>query len=199
MGKTRRVFRAASRASLLMLVAAAVLLPSAASAASTNTSVTLTGGTLSFTVNPTATNFATTALTGSTQTLTTDFNDWRVNDARGSGAGWNVTMQASQFSDGGSNTLPVGSLKLKTPVVTPVDLLNLAVPPVVSLIPTPPWTLDGGSAVKVVSAAVGTGQGEWNFDQVNLIASKDLDLTVPANASAGTYTSTITSTLSTGP
>jgi len=50
-----------------------------------------------------------------------------------------------------------------------------------------------------VSAATATGQGEWNFDHANLLASKDLELTVPADASAATYSSTITSTLSTGP
>ncbi len=193
MAQTRKVVAAA------FAILATLVLSTSASAATDTTSVTLTGGALSFSTNPTADDFPATALTGATQNLAANFNDWRVMDARGSGAGWNVTMQASQFSDGGSNTLPAGSLKLKAPVTTPVDVLNLAVPPVVSLSPAPPWTLDGGSAVKVVSALAATGQGEWNFDHANLVASKDLQLTVPADAAAGTYTSTITSTLSTGP
>jgi hypothetical protein len=172
-------------------------LPSAALAATDDTSVTLSGGTLAFTTAPTANNFAGVTLSGATQTLTTNFNDWRVSDARGSGAGWNVTIGASQFSDGAGGTLPASSLRLKAPAITAVDLLNLAAVP--SLQGTPPWTIDAGSAVKVVSAAVGAGQGEWNFDHANLVASKDLELTIPANAAAGTYTSTITSTLATGP
>ncbi|MFN2617662.1 MAG: WxL domain-containing protein [Thermoleophilaceae bacterium] len=176
-----------------------MLFPAAAPAAIDTTSVTLTGGTLDFSVAPTADDFTSTALTGSTQTLTTSFNDWRVNDARGSGAGWHVAMQASQFSNGASLTLPAGSLTLKAPTVSKVDVLNPALPPVVSASPAPPWTLDGGSAITVVSAATATGQGEWNFDHANLSGSKDLALTIPANASAGTYTSTVTSTLSTGP
>ena len=189
------------RLALLSSGALALALPTGAAAATDQTSVNLTAGALSFTVAPTADNFADTALTGATQTITTNFNDWRVNDARGSGAGWNVTMQASQFSDGGATpkTLPTGSLKLKAPVVSKVDLLNPALPPVVTLSPAPPWTIDGGSAVTVASAAAGTGQGEWNFDQANLVASKDLELTIPADAAAATYTSTITSTLGVSP
>jgi hypothetical protein len=186
---------------LASAAALALALPAGASAETDSTSVALSGGSLSFTTAPMADDFASTILTGATQTVTAGFNDWRVKDARGSGAGWNVTMQASQFSDGQATpkTLPAGSLKLKTPVVSAVDPLNLAVAPIVSLTPTPPWTLDGGSSVKVVSAAAGTGEGEWNFDHANLAASKDLELKVPADASATTYSSTITSTLSTGP
>ena len=179
------------------VLAMAIGAPAGAAAATDNTSITLGPGTLSFSVAPTADDFPGTTLTGATQTITTNFNDWRVNDARGNGGGWNVTIAASQFSDGGSNALPTSSLTLKPPVVTKVDLLNLALPPLPQGIP--PWTIDSGSAVKVESAQAGTGQGEWNFDHVNLSGSKDLSLTVPADAAAGTYTSTITSTLSTGP
>jgi putative surface cell wall-binding protein len=181
---------------LVTLVVAAAP-PTLALAATDTTSVTLTGGTLSFTTAPTAANFPATTLTGATQTIATDFDDWRVNDARGTGAGWNVSFQATQFSDGGSNTLPAGSLKVKVPAVTAVDPLNLAAPPVAQGLP--PWTIDNGAAVKVFSALAGTGAGEWNFDQANILAAKDLQLTVPASAAAGTYTSTLTFTLASGP
>ena len=180
-----------------VFAALAVGAPASAVAATDTTSVTLGPGTLSFSAAPTADDFPGVTLTGATQTITTNFNDWRVNDARGNGAGWNVTIDASQFSDGGSNTLPTSSLTLKPPVVTKVDLLNVALPPLPQGVP--PWTIDSGTPVKIESALAGTGQGEWNFDQQNLAASKDLSLTVPADAAAGTYTSTITSTLSTGP
>ncbi len=178
----------------------AAMIPSTALAQATDTtSVTLTGGTLSVSAAPLADNFPATALTGATQTLTTNFNDWRINDATGSGAGWNVTMSASQFSDGATTpkTLPTSSLKLKAPLVTAVDTLNLATAPVAQ--GAAPWTIDTGTAVKVFSAAANTGQGEWNMNHVNLSTDKDLVLTVPANASAATYTSTITTTLTSGP
>ena len=50
----------------------------------------------------------------------------------------------------------------------------------------------------MLSAAVAAGEGEWTATQANLLGG-DLTLTVPADAHAGTYTSTITSTLATGP
>jgi hypothetical protein len=194
-----------SRLTALALLAAAFAVPATAQAATSTdtTSVTLTAGALSFTANPLASDFPSTALTGATQTVRTPFSDWSVKDATGSGAGWNVTLAASRFSNAGAtNTLPLGSLNYTPAAATPtkVDPLNLSLPPIVQL-PTPPataYTLDSGSGVKVVSALAGTGAGEWSFDQQNL-AGGDLALTIPANAIADTYTSTITETLSTGP
>lgn len=194
-----------ARFTALAVVAAAFAVPAAAQAATSTdtTSVTLTAGALQFTANPLASDFPSTALTGATQTVRTPFSDWSVKDASGSGAGWNVTLQASRFANAGNTTqLPLGSLNYTPalPTVTKIDPLNLSLPPLVQL-PTAPataYTLDNGSAVKVVSALAGTGAGEWSFDQQNL-AGGDLALTIPANAIADTYTSTITETLSTGP
>jgi WxL domain surface cell wall-binding len=176
-----------------MAAFAALALP--AQAATDTTSIQLTGGSLSFTQQPLADDFPATALTGAPQVVTTNMNDWKVNDARGTGAGWNVTFQASQFSDGGTNTLPAGSLKVLAPVITPVNPLNLSVPPLPA---GATFTLDSGSAVPVVSAAAATGLGEWNFDHLNAVL-KDLQLTIPANAIAGTYTSNLTFTLGATP
>lgn len=182
----------------LLAAVLAVALAMPAAAATDDTSVTLTSGPLEFTDAPGAANFAATQLTGDVETLNTTFDNWSVNDARGSGAGWHVTVQASQFSTGvDGDTLPVESLSLKAPtLITAANLLNLAGPP--ALTSSGPWTIDGASAVKVVSAAADKGQGEWDFTQANLLGG-DLTLTVPADAAAGTYTSTITTTLATGP
>jgi putative surface cell wall-binding protein len=182
----------------LTLATAAVLAALAvpAQAETDTTSIQLTGGSLSFTQQPLADDFAATALTGAPQLVTTNMNDWKVNDARGTGTGWNVTFQATPFDDGAGHTLPAGSLKMLAPTVTPTNVLNVAVPPVLQ---GALFTLDGGSAVPVVSALAATGQGEWKFDQLNLPATKDLQLTVPASAYAGTYTSNLTFTLGATP
>jgi hypothetical protein len=182
----------------LAVVLAALALPASAIAETDTTSVALTGGTLSFTAAPLADDFAGVTLDGTTKTLKTRLNDWKVSDATGTGNGWNVTFGATQFSTGGATpkTLPAGSLKLKEPVVSKTDLLNTATAPVRA--GTPPWVLDNGS-VKLYSAASGTGQGEFLFDHVNLATDEDLVLTVPPTAAAGTYSSTITFTLATGP
>lgn len=186
-----------TRLTLAAAVATALLVAGPANAQTDTTSITLNGGTLSFTQQPLAADFPAANLTGLTQVSSTSMNDWRVADLRGSGAGWNVTFQASQFSTGGAtpSTLPTGSLKLVAPVVAATDIVNnLSVPPVIQ--PGTPYTLDGASAVSVVKALALTGQGEWTFDHTN---AADLLLTIPANANAGTYTSNLTFTLGATP
>lgn len=175
-------------------IAMAAASPAAALAATTSTSVALTAGTLDFATAPQADPFAATTLSGHGQTLHTAFHSWGVDDARGSGAGWNVTMQASPLDDGAGHQLPAGSLTLVAPVAA-ASGLNVALPPVVQ---GATFTLDGGAPVKVLSALVGTGQGAWDLTQSNLLGG-DLVLSIPADVAAGTYTTTITSTLATGP
>jgi hypothetical protein len=183
------------RAWVTLAVFVVLALPSTALAATTGTSVSLTAGALQFSTAPQADAFPSAAITGRAQTLHATFHDWGVADARGSGAGWNVTMTASPLSDGNGHQFPAGSLVLTAPAtVLPVGV-NLALPP---LPQASSFTIDGASPVTVLSAAVAAGQGEWTATQANLLGG-DLVLTVPADVHAGTYTSTITSTLATGP
>jgi hypothetical protein len=176
----------------------ALALPGVAAASGGSTSITLTGGALSFSTAPSASDFPTTALTGTQQTVHTNFATWAVNDARGTGAGWHVTFQASQFTGPGGSppTLPTGSLSLTEPAAMTPTLGNLAVPPVMQC--TPSCVLDGGSAASIAHALAATGQGTWTATQANLL-NGDLALTVPPSAAADTYTSTLTFTLATGP
>jgi hypothetical protein len=186
-GRTRASF-------LTVAVLACLTAPTAALATGASTSVSLLGGSLSFSTTPSASNFPATSLTGSQQTIHANLASWGVIDATGSGAGWHVTFQASQFSGPESATLPTGSLVMTAPVIT-ASGVNLAVPP---LTQGATFTLDGGSAVPVVHALAGTGQGSWAMTQANT-AGGDLALTIPASANAGTYTSSLTFTLATGP
>jgi hypothetical protein len=180
------------------LLATVAALPASAPAATTTPSITLGAGTLAYTTSFTAQNFPNTTLTGVAQTVHAPVNSWEVTDARGSLLnGWNVTVSASQFSTGGGSpsTLPTGSLSLATPAVPTTTGGNLSVAPVPVATAAP---IDGGSTQKIVTAAIGTGLGQWTFTPVNA-AGGDLLLNVPAGATAGTYTSTITTTLATGP
>lgn len=186
-GKTTRRF------ALVCVMVACLAVPAGAFAAGGSTSVSLVGGSLAWSTTPSASDFASVALTGAQQTIHTNLASWGVSDATGSGAGWHVTFQASQFAGTGI-TLPASSLVLTAPAVAP-NGVNAAAPPVLQ---GATFTLDGGSAVPVVHALAGTGQGGWSMTQANS-GGGDLALTVPANAAAGTYTSTLTFTLATGP
>ena len=160
-----------------------------AQAATDTTSVAVTGAPASLSA-PTFGDFSGVTLNGSAQTQTASVSNWSVNDSSGTGAGWEVSMSASalQTADATPVTMSGATLTLAAPTVAATDASNAS---------TAPTVLGGnlaGSTVKVADANSGTGLGSWDFTQ----AAGHLTLGVPANAKAGTYTSTITTTLSTG-
>ena len=175
------------------LAAAALLAPSVASAATDTTSIAISAGTLAYTTPLTADDFPATTLTGVQQTKTANINPYTVTDSRGGSAGWNLTIAASQFVSG-SNTLPTGSLAMALPPVPTTTLGNLGIAPIPSVSLNP---IDDGSTQKIASAAAVTlgGAGAWTFTPL----PGALTLTIPPSVAPGTYTSTITTTLSTGP
>ncbi|PDV97172.1 WxL domain-containing protein [Candidatus Chloroploca asiatica] len=170
-------------------IAAALALsvaPAAHADTGTGVSMTLTGGSLAATLagatlEPLSYSNAAQSTTG-TVGLTVD-------DGRGSGAGWNVTIEASALTGGlglGADSLSVTSAS--TPAATAGQAVNptsgpLAIAPVDA-------TLD--TARRVISADAGFGQGIYT--QV-----LGLRLDVPAYARAGTYTGTLTVTSASGP
>lgn len=152
------------------------------------TNVTVTGGELTIT-NPLAADFAGAAITGAAQTTTAALAAFSVSDLRGTGDGWHVTAQATQFSTGGVTpiTLAANSLTMSEPTVaangttSPNPTVNAG-----------PYTIDG-AAVSVASAAVDTGMGTYDF------SATTLTLSLPANVKAGTYSSTVTVSAVTAP
>ena len=128
-----------------------------------------------------------------------------VTDTRGTGAGWHVTVQSSQFTgtyDSDTKTLPTNGYLYLQVVGTPS--LDFGGPR-----PTIDPEIDGAlesvkidnGAVEIASAAdtsgdaeiEGQGMGKYTFQATNY------HLTIPAGAFATTYTSTVTVTLVTGP
>src|SRR5665811_781391 len=104
----RRIGQYKARVTLFSAVAVVVftMLTGMAFAADSTTSATLTGGSLNISSALTAGTFAGT-LEGAAQTLTgTDFTGFSINDPRGTGAGWDVTMVATQFLNGDVRTAP---------------------------------------------------------------------------------------------
>lgn len=138
----------------------------------------------------TVSDFPSVVLSGDPATTTATMGDYSVTDS--DGLGWHVTVQASQFAevDGaggyvtGGKTLPVGSLAMPAPTVTPTDAS-------VSIAPGP-YLIDGAT-VQIVTAAVGT-TGTFDFTQ-----GGPLSLSIPSNAYARSYRSEITVSVQAGP
>jgi hypothetical protein len=111
------MFRQKVQASLLALGIFAIMAPAALAA--DGTTATVTGGSLSIT-NPAAADFAGRNVTGLDQTTTAGLAAFSVSDLTGSGAGWHVTAQATQF-EGTGHDLDVGSLSMSEPTVASPD------------------------------------------------------------------------------
>ncbi len=116
-------------------------------------------------------------------------------DATGTGLGWNVTVQSSDFaysgSDGGSS-IPASNLSLTsaaTPVVTAGQVLDALAGPMVPLI-SPVGSLD--VARKTTQALLGAGDGIYT-------QSLGVSLRIPAQSKPGIYTGTLTTTIAVGP
>jgi hypothetical protein len=160
--------------------------------------VTITGGTLS--VTPTNVTLSGVTLDGTDKTATSAFggNAWKAEDATGTGLGWNVTIEATDFSDGASHTIDISEadqefkIQIETANITVIqgqDTPNLPTSSVTSLTAIP---TAGGTPLKIVFAAANKGMGEYNIPPA-------FELEVRAETVAGVYNSTITVAINTGP
>jgi hypothetical protein len=113
-------------------------------------------------------------------------------DETGNPVGWNISATSTTFTNGGGKTLPT--------TATTITGASVAAATGNCSLPTNsigyPVTLPAGStpptAVKIYNAAASSGAGPANVTLTD-------KLRVPANAYAGTYSSTWTYTLSSGP
>lgn len=190
---------------LVALVATAcALLAGAAHAATSGTtsSATLEGGTLSITRALVAGSF-TGRLTGAPQTVAADgsggstvFGGFQILDSRGTGTGWGVTLSASRFisTDGSGHALPLGSLTAP-PLAVAGEAGSSEAPGELSGAAAIDNSADGstGGVVMAATSAAGQGMGIYDF---TLAGGAPWTLAVPAGAYAGTYRSTVTTTLS---
>jgi WxL domain surface cell wall-binding len=123
-----------------------------------------------------------------TMTLTAD-------DSTGSNLGWNVTILSSAFVYSGANSgtdIPAANFSLTSaaaPTRTAGQAVNVAGGPKVPAV-SPVGTLD--SARKTMQALALYGNGTYTQDL-------GVSLTIPADSAAGTYTGTLTTTISAGP
>jgi hypothetical protein len=183
-------------------------IPAGTSCTMTGT-VSLTGGSLTLT-SPSSLSWSTTLSGVDQQLVDTNAGDqqYTVNDATGSGDGWHVTTSATQFTNG-SNTFPNTGTFSTNGSVTSITSTS---PPTATCtatctLPTNTTTYPvaittaatSPTPVTIYDTAATTGMG-----QIVIGGSTQSDpvgwwVNVPASASAGSYTSTITMEIISGP
>lgn len=150
---------------------------------------TVTGGTLDME----ATDAPSVAVTldGTDQAPTDSFNI-DVNDARGTGAGWNLQITSTAFTDGtysldtdAATITGVTSACDQGTCTDPTNSISYAAL-------TVPADTVAPAAVKLFNAAANTGMGDFTITPTIRVA-------VPANTYAGNYESTITISIVSGP
>jgi hypothetical protein len=158
--------------------------------------------------------FPTLTLNGQNQTAFASLSNVNIQDQQSTGtAGWNVTVQASRLActsvDGprcpaGGDTLPAGELLMAGPLAegpsgsTCVSGCGVGGP--LSLPRgTTPFLIDAGASVKIASYANGDPSYTLKLGTVDGTTGHTLKATLPADAYATTYHTTITLTVATGP
>ena len=168
--------------------------------------LTFTGGSLTFTP-PTVYTWAgtDTGVDQSVLAVGTGQEAILVDDATGSGAGWNLTASSTQFTATGPIYLPLTALSFNgsttsatvsgTPTATCSALTTCTLPTNTT---TYPVTSIESTALKIYDTSAASGMGSI---VLGLPGANPMGwwLTIPANQKAGTYTSTITLELITAP
>jgi hypothetical protein len=175
-------------------MAALLMAPIAANADSTATT-TVEGGTLAFVSDPGDVAFSKT-LNGTNQ-IATKPQTFDVGDSTGSGAGWNITATSTTFSSTvGGHTLANDSVSIPVASAPSATCDNGSSCTLATNNASYPYTLPAGavapSASKMFNADVDSGLGNQHL-------TPTWSLALPANTYAGTYQSTWTFSLVSGP
>jgi hypothetical protein len=171
--------------------------------------VSLTAGALTLT-SPSALNWATT-LTGLDQQLvdgTAGDQQYTVNDATGSGSGWHVTTSATQFTNG-SITFPNtgtfstnGSTTAISSTIGPTATCSATctLPTNTTTYPVAITTATSSpTPTTIYDTAAGTGMGQIVIGGSTAAHPVGWWVNVPSYATAGSYVSTITMEIISGP
>jgi hypothetical protein len=174
--------------SILLIAAASAALPAAALGASATATGTLTGSTLSLSTTATPTFSANLDLGDSTPTYTVPLT---IQDTRGTGTGWNATITSTQFTSGGNTLATTASTLTGVTNVCAGGTCTLPINAITYPVAVPAATV-APTAVKFFNAAASTGLGKFTN-------TPTIGVFVPQSSVAGTYTSTLTISIVSGP
>lgn len=169
---------------------AALAAPSAALAATATATGSVTGSTFSLNVpalaNPTFT--ANIDLGDQTPTYTVPMT---VQDTRGTGAGWNLTITSTAFTTG-TQSLANAASSMTSLTSVPGTGTNTNPTNAISYPLAVPAAASAPTAVKFFNAAANSGMGKFTI-------TPTITVTVPQNSFTGTYSSTLTIANVSGP
>ena len=171
---------------IIIGIAAVALVAATAALAGTLTTTATVTGTAGISLNLPSNPSITDTLDGTDQTATYA-PLLGVIDARGTGAGWNLQISATTFSDGAGHTLAPGTVTAAVQACQGGSTCTAATNSGITL----PLTISG-TAAKFFNAATTTGLGKLNVTPTVQVA-------IPGSSYAGTYTSTVTLAATTGP
>ncbi len=152
-----------------------------------------------FAATPTAAVTGTANVTIGTLNVTTKATTFTVTDmilvdARGTGAGWSVNIEATHFTNATATNATLKTLQNGSLVLGTVSIVAGADSTPVTNIAIGAETIDVAGGVKILNAPINEGMGTYT------VRIAPMTLTLPKQATAGTYTATtITLTLSQGP
>ena len=115
-----------------------------------------------------------------------------VTDTRGTAAGWNVNLDATDFGSGGGS-FSISNLSLTAGAVAGALFQDATASALgITASNASPVKKTGVSTTKVLSAAVASGAGLFNLPMTG-------SLNIPGGTLVGTYTSTVTVSIASGP
>ena len=179
------------RISAALLVSSLLTLGAALPAFADNTiggSSPVVGGVLAIT-NTTSADFSSVTINGTDQDPTAAAT-LDVKDDTGSGAGWKVTLAATQFTSGEGKTLANTALSITGVSAAANGSGTYTVP--TSNVSYASAIVPQANTVTLFNSAVDTGMGHFTLTPA-------FKVHIPANAYAGTYSSTFTVTVVSGP
>jgi hypothetical protein len=160
-------------------------------AANITATATVNAGSLTLTSSASPSTSVTLNGTDQTPTYTMPMS---AKDETGSGSGWNLTITSTQFSTGGGSPHTLATNASTMTGITSSCAQGTCTGPTNSI--SYPLAVPAGSgpptAVKFFNAAANTGMGDFTV-------TPTVQIDIPANSYAGTYTSTVTLAVVSGP